>query len=346
MAATAFVLGNYLFYWVSYVYVRDYFRPGPIREYLEGPAIHLELLFTGAFLGVLVVVLDRVVDRTRVRRLPVLGLVALKTLVFLLAVVALEGAVAILLPLVGFSWASLQAIFAELTPAYASTVLLVMVGLAFLISFAMQVRRLIGAGVFWPLLIGRYLRPRTEDQVFLFMDLEGSTELAESLGHARYSALLQTCFRDLTDVVLRNDARVYQYVGDEVVLHWPSSDPEAAHHAVRSFFQYADSLSARAGEYERHFGAVPVFRGSVAAGSVTVAEIGEVKRSLAFHGDPLNTAARILGLCKREHGQLFVEEEIWTAVAEDPDFVSAWKGEALLRGKGGPVPVRGMARAG
>jgi adenylate cyclase len=84
----------------------------------------------------------------------------------------------------------LRIIRTELTSVYIATVFGVMVMLAFVISLGIQVQRLVGPGVFWPLLVGRYQRPRTEVQVFLFMDLESSTTLAESLGHERYSEFL------------------------------------------------------------------------------------------------------------------------------------------------------------
>jgi adenylate cyclase len=344
LAAAAFVAGNYVWYWTSFLGLRDFFQP---KDYLESSAIHFELVFMGVALGVLVVIVDRVTDRPGMRRRPVLAVVALKTVVFLGAVIALEFVVTALVPiLLGMDWSQLLRIIrTELTSAYVATVFGVMVMLAFVISLGIQVRRLVGPGVFWPLLIGRYQRPRTEVQVFLFMDLESSTTLAESLGHERYSEFLQSCFRDLTDVALKNDARVYQYIGDEVVLHWPAADPQAPANAVRSFFGFAETLRNRAPEYESRFGARPVFRGGVGAGSVTVAEIGEIKRSIAFIGDPLNTAARILELCKQNDGELFVPDDIWKAVAADPAYESPWAGDVLLRGKEERVAVRGVTCA-
>ncbi len=52
----------------------------------------------------------------------------------------------------------------------------------------------------------------------MFLDLKGSTSIAEKLGHEKYSELMQNCFHDLTDVVINYNASIYQYVGDEVVL--------------------------------------------------------------------------------------------------------------------------------
>jgi hypothetical protein len=66
LAAAAFVAGHYVWYWTSFLGLRDFFR-------------------------VLVVIVDRVTDRPGMRRRPVLAVVALKTVVFLAAVIALES---------------------------------------------------------------------------------------------------------------------------------------------------------------------------------------------------------------------------------------------------------------
>jgi hypothetical protein len=91
LAAAAFVAGHYVWYWTSFLGLRDFFRQGPVKDYLESSAIHFELVFMGVTLGVLVVIVDRVTDRPGMRRRPVLAVVALKTVVFLAAVIALES---------------------------------------------------------------------------------------------------------------------------------------------------------------------------------------------------------------------------------------------------------------
>lgn len=41
----------------------------------------------------------------------------------------------------------------------------------------------------------------------------------------------------------------------------------------------------------------PEFKAGLSLGLVTVAEVGELKTEFAYHGDVLNTAARIEGYC-------------------------------------------------
>jgi adenylate cyclase len=344
LSASAFIVGNYLFYWYSYGAIQEYFRPGPLKDYLDSSAIHAELWLTGIGLGVMLVGLDRISDRPRIRRRSVLQVVALKAFLFLGAIIGIEVTLLAALPLLGISRAWVMAGLREMTPAYTLGVWLQLFFLGALINLALQARRLIGPGIFWDLLRGRYQHPRTEEQVFLFMDLKSSTTLAESMGHERYSGFLQSCIRDLTDVAIRNNARVYQYVGDEVVLNWPTKEGAARACAVRSYFEFAQALEDRGPEYEQRYGSRPVFRGGAGVGEVTVAEIGEIKRSIAFHGDPLNTAARILELCKQNNGEVFVSDDVFRGVPADEGYELTWQGEVLLRGKGERVKVLGLSR--
>ena len=87
-------------------------------------------------------------------------------------------------------------------------------------NFILQVNKKFGPGNLWKMITGKYHSPREDKKIFMFMDLRGSTAVAEKLGHNKYSQLMQNCFYDLTEILLSYKASVYQYVGDEVVLTW------------------------------------------------------------------------------------------------------------------------------
>ena len=79
--------------------------------------------------------------------------------------------------------------------------------------------------MFWSMLIGEYHKPKNENRIFIFLDINESTSIAEDLGHTRYFMMLRRFFRDITLPIMANDGEIYQYVGDEVVLNW-SNTPE------------------------------------------------------------------------------------------------------------------------
>jgi adenylate cyclase len=93
--------------------------------------------------------------------------------------------------------------------------------LATTIQFVLQMNRMIGANVLGYFAAGVYRRPKAEERIFLFLDLEGSTQLAERLGSAGYFELLRRFVDDLTEPVLEAAGEIYQYAGDEVVITWP-----------------------------------------------------------------------------------------------------------------------------
>jgi adenylate cyclase len=68
------------------------------------------------------------------------------------------------------------------------------------------------------------------------------------------------------------------------------------------------------------------------AGLVTVAEVGEIKKELAYHGDVLNTASRIQGMCNQLDARLLISERLRNRLTWDgQDFELL--GDIKLKGK-------------
>ena len=42
---------------------------------------------------------------------------------------------------------------------------------------------------------GYYQKPKEESKIFMFLDLQSSSKIAELLGHEKYSDFIQDCFR-------------------------------------------------------------------------------------------------------------------------------------------------------
>jgi AhpD family alkylhydroperoxidase len=181
--------------------------------------------------------------------------------------------------------------------------------------------------------VEKYAPPTTDERVFLFLDLIDSTGTAERLGHEDYSRLIRACYRDLTDLVIRYRAEIYQYVGDEVVLSWSLADGFEDANCVRILFAFLDKLAARRKEYEASFGIQPSFRGGMDMGPVTRADVGGVSPEIAYHGDVLNTASRILELAKAHHEPLLISERVRDAVQSVPEVGTRFVADVVPRGK-------------
>ena len=60
--------------------------------------------------------------------------------------------------------------------------------LSFVFTFMFEVNRLLGQNVLLNFITGRYHKPRLEERILLFIDMEGSTGLAERLGPLAFTA--------------------------------------------------------------------------------------------------------------------------------------------------------------
>jgi adenylate cyclase len=206
--------------------------------------------------------------------------------------------------------------------------------------FILQISEKLGQGVLINYIIGRYHHPKEESRIFMFLDLKSSTIYAEKLGHIKYSRLIQDCYFDLTEVVSRRKARIYQYVGDEVVLSWNFSDGVLNNNCLKLFFDYLTVLENRKKYYESMYGFIPEFKAGMDAGDITVAEVGEIKKELAYHGDVLNTAARIQSKCNEFNTNFLISEELKNLIDTPTSNIEFEPIYALqLKGKENPVTV-------
>ncbi len=203
-----------------------------------------------------------------------------------------------------------------------------------------QVNLMLGERNLGKLIRGQFYDPHEEERIFMFLDLQSSTELAERLGHIKYSRLIQDCFNDL-GVVVENEAEVYQYVGDEVILTWKLNDGLRRQNCVYAYFNFKKQLERKRAYYEEHYGCLPFFKAGMNSGVVTVTEVGKYKKEIAYHGDTINTAARIQGKCNELHQELLISERLKTQLHKN-GFEYNEMGSVALKGKGEKVPVYGV----
>jgi adenylate cyclase len=302
-------------------------------------------LVGGVVIGVPYSISDILFDRTGLRRRPYWVLLLVKAAVqFLVTLIAgvSVGMTGILL-FQNFSGPTAEQVqrllFSKTAILFFTTSFLVSLG----INFFQMMQSKIGLRVLVNLLLGRYHSPREEERVFMFLDLRSSTTHAEQLGNLRYSSLIQDCFSDLTETLKQQRAEVYQYVGDEVVLTWTVEEGLDDLNCLEAYFHFMGTLAARADYYRARYGFVPVFKAGVNLGVVTVAEVGIVKREIAYLSDVLNTAARIQSMCNELGAPLLVSENVIAKASADSRFLVQLMGDIVLRGKEQSVKVYSVA---
>ncbi len=154
-----------------------------------------------------------------------------------------------------------------------------------------------GPGILSKFLLGNYFHPKGEERIFMFLDLKGSTTIAEKLGEHQYFKFLRQVFIDVTPALLDTRGEVYQYVGDEIVISWNLKNGIRDTNCIRCFQIIKDTLRDLGPSYADKFGVIPEFKAGLHVGRAIVGEIGVIKRDIVYSGDVLNTTARIQSKC-------------------------------------------------
>jgi adenylate cyclase len=188
-------------------------------------------------------------------------------------------------------------------PSMALAVLILGAGI-----FLLQVSRLIGDRTLRDIVRGRYHRPRTEERFFLFVDIVGSTPLAERIGPDAVHRFLGDVFRLASDPIDHHGGEVYQYVGDEIVITWPVAEGRPGARPIACCFAIEQALARAASQFERDFGAAPRLRAALHGGTVMTGEVGGSRRAIVYHGDVVNTTSRI-EQATRDLGRPFLVSE-------------------------------------
>lgn len=211
--------------------------------------------------------------------------------------------------------------------------------------FVLQVSDKYGPRNLSRFILGKYFRPREENRIFMMLDINASTTLAEKLGHIKFFSLVNQFFADITDSITNSKGEIYQYVGDEVIVSWTIKKGVQNVNCLQCFFDMEEAIKKRSAIYIQQYNCIPEFKAGVHVGSVTVGEIGVIKKDIAYLGDALNATARILSLCHTYHEKLIISQQLF----ERLDSFSATLnfralGNVQLKGKEQPVVLMGVRK--
>ena len=333
----AWVLAYTFYALLIYLVLVDRDESGSVRAF-GLPQILAWGVYVGIFIGFLLGLIDQLILKKVINAKQSIGVVVLlKSLVYSLTI--------LLTIVVGIiTWVNVydaETFFEKLLQSkfrFTST-FIYSIFITILINFISQVNRKFGPGILLPMFFGKYHQPKVEERIFMFLDLKDSTPYAEKLGHIKFSQLIQDCFHDLNLIVSDYKAEIYQYVGDEAILSWTPQKGIEDLNCIAIFFAYQKLLTDNAAEYQRKFDLIPEFKAGVNIGEATIAEVGDVKREIAYHGDVLNTAARIQGVCNQFGKSLLISEKLKKLLPDSDRFKNALVGEIPLKGKAKPFKI-------
>lgn len=322
----------------------------PTAQYWFSPFQFLESTLFAIIFGALFIAVNEFSEKIRIERFGFGRIILVKSLIYLAGFAMAGFLVYSILYLLGvYPEDAFEGIV--WSNSFYTIVVLTMILLGYqivLLNFFLQTIKKFGTNNILNFITGKYQRPVVEDRIFLFMDLKSSTAYAEKLGSIKYSHLVKDCFEEINGLVETYHAEIYQYVGDEVVLTWKSKHAIDSLDYIKVFFAFQDAVASRSEYYLSRYGIVPEFKAGLNGGSVTVAEIGNIKRDIAYHGDVVNTTSRIQEICNQFNKRLLTSGEFIRRIETSGfnGYAANFIGHLQLKGKARKIDVYSIEEFG
>jgi adenylate cyclase len=195
-------------------------------------------------------------------------------------------------------------------------------GTAFFTAFSVigilmiRVAHFIGLRTLLDLIIGTYHRPVEQRKVLLFLDINGSTALAERLGALTMRSLVRRFLSDVSQPIVDFGGEIYLYKGGGLIAVWNWADAFKADAILKTVDAMFAAVTREREVYQRLFGIVPGFRVGIHGGAVIVSEQGDAKRSIGIYGDAINIAARMKEAARAHNVGCVISEVVAEALAD------------------------------
>ncbi len=185
---------------------------------------------------------------------------------------------------------------------------------------------------------GVKLGGESREAAVLFVDLQGSTALAQSRDPADVVSLLNAFFAIVVEVVATSRGWVNKFEGDAAlcVFGAPLADPDAATHALAAARTLDERLSAELASIRAGIG--------VSAGPVVAGNVGAARRfEYTVIGDPVNEAARLSELAKAGPVRALASDAALERSCEEERSRWQLRDEVTLRGRSAPTAISAPA---
>lgn len=201
-----------------------------------------------------------------------------------------------------------------------------------------QIRMFIGNRQLVNLVLGKYHKPLSENRVFLFLDIAGSSVAAQKLGDTRFHRYLNHLFVLFDEPIVRSGGEVHSYVGDAIIAVWhlgeTPSDNCRVLDAARKILEACD---INAESIEAEFGISPRVRMAIHGGPVVVGETGNSKRQITYLGNTVNVAARIEEKAKGLQANVLASDEFLKHCELPASITVQPEGQHHLKGMNEPI---------
>jgi adenylate cyclase len=214
------------------------------------------------------------------------------------------------------------------------------------LQFVVMVQAVVGGRILGNIILGRYHRPLSEERIFMFLDVTGSTALAEHFGGVGAYSMISQFFFDVAQETMRYGGETHEYIGDEVVVTWPLKGKRDNARCVECYFAICDRIESKNHAYRQRFDVVPRFRAGLHGGPIVAGECGDDKHEIVYFGDTINTAARIQEACKEFQQPLLISGDLLQQMEFGPGLNAVSLGKVRLRGRAHEIDLFTVERRG
>jgi adenylate cyclase len=202
----------------------------------------------------------------------------------------------------------------------------------------MRAAHFIGIETLLHLMIGTYHRPVIEQKVFVFVDINDSTGLAERLGDVQIKSLVGKFLFDISKPITDYGGDIYLYKGDGLIAIWDWREAIRKNKLLRAIDGIFDCVEREHATYQRQFRVAPTFRIGVHGGDVVVSEQGDTKRSIGIYGITINIAARMEEAAKAHGVVCAISGDVASALSEAADRLHPI-GFEKIKGISAEIPI-------
>jgi adenylate cyclase len=308
-----------------------------IYHYVNGIAV-------GLLLGLLLSLLELYFFSRGAKKVKFIWLLALRTLLYSVLIIAIIFNVVVFSRMIREDTSYLVVVSGESFQTYllggrfivavVSTLIF-----AFSINFVRMISRKMGQGMLVSYISGTYYTPVHQARIIMFVNVIDSRKIVHELGSLKYHSFLNELFYDITSPVISNGGIIYEYVEDLMVISWAMDKGINRANCIRTYFEIKEAINQHKEKYLEKYGFIPDVQAALHTGSVVRAEIGEIKTQIVFHGDTMNTTARILKKGSELQIGLLVSDQLIHMIGLPPIYARKVVGEFTLTGKQEPIEL-------
>ena len=202
----------------------------------------------------------------------------------------------------------------------------------------LKVIDMIGERHFVKFITGAYYNPVEKSHIVLFLDMVGSSAMAEKLEAKKSMQLIAQFIYDCGYLFRIHKGDILNYTGDGLVVMWTLNQADNALSSVYKLRAHFSSKQTR-NSYWKKYGIVPDFRIGIHAGPVVLNQIGDEKLFIGLYGDVVNTAARLEQLNKQLETNILLSAEVARHLNQSWKSLLKPLGEKEIRGRDEKVTV-------